>query len=62
MGSKDFDLYSRDFVIAGFFTIEKTTEGFRIKFLTAEASLFKGTLFRGFTVFENASLKYSSRF
>jgi hypothetical protein len=48
-GSKDFVLYSRDFVIAVFKNIRLTTEGYKIKFFIAGILLSKGSLYRGFS-------------
>jgi hypothetical protein len=48
--TKGFVLYSRDFAIAGFFTIKLTTEGLKAKFFIAVILLLKGPLYRGFSV------------
>jgi hypothetical protein len=50
-GTKDFVLYIRDFVIAGFFTIKLTTKGLKIKIFTAGILLLKELFYRGFSVF-----------
>jgi hypothetical protein len=51
-GTRDFLLYSRSFVITGFFTSKLTTQGLKIKFFIAGILLLKGSLYRVFSVIE----------
>jgi hypothetical protein len=50
-GTKDFVLYSRDFVIAGLIYNKLNIEALEIKFFIAGILFLKGSLYRGCSVF-----------